>query len=138
MPIDVRSLPASEQIRQYVVTRLQGLNDIYVDLIYYKEIGRFSQPKIAVFRAELIGFYVFLRPKIIGYIHALRKIENEVNSAIANDYVQLLKFMDAFVDRPSTFSVAEMIEVYKYLVQFCEDYDLTKTTISYASGEQLI
>lgn len=137
MVMDVRSIPAAELIRQYVVTRLQGLNDIYVDLIYYKEIGKFSQPKIAVFRAELIGFYVFLRPKIIGYISLLRKNENEVNNAIAKDYIELLRFMDRFVDRPSIFTVAEMIEVYKYIVQFCEDYDLTKTTISHITSDQL-
>jgi hypothetical protein len=137
MVLDVRSVPAAEQIRQYVVNRLMGLNDIYVDMIYYKEIGRFSQPKIAVFRAELIGFYTFLRPKVIGYIVQLKKNDNEVNNAIAKDYIELLRFMDRFADKPSTFSVGDMIEFYKYIIQFCEDYDLTKTTISHITSDQL-
>ena len=129
MAYDVRAVPAAEQIRQYVVVRLQELNNIFTDLLYYKDMGKFHQPKISAFRSSLISFFNFLRPKIMGYIIDLDKKgeTDEFNKAIAADYRVLITLMDGYTVRPSSFGVPEMIDVYKYLLQFTEDYQLTAT-----------
>ena len=129
MAYDIRAIPAAEQIRQYVVVRLQELNNIFTDLLYYKDMDKFHQPKISAFRSSLISFYNFLRPKIMGYIIDLEKksSDDDMNKSIAEDYKTLIAIMDGYTKRPSTFEEPEMIEVYKYLLQFTEDYQLTAT-----------
>lgn len=132
---DTRSIPASEQIRQIVVDSIKELNVTFTDLIYYKEINKFSGPKIAIFRAQLIGFYTFLRPKIMGYAQQL--IAKDKDNPLGKDYAELLNYMDNRVNFPSRFNLEEMKEVFQYLMQFCEDYDLTRTTIKHVTSEDL-
>ena len=126
---DARTIPAVEPIRQYVVVRILELNNIFTDLLYYKDMDKFHQPKISAFRSSLISFFNFLRPKIMGYVVDIEKKNSEdaFALAIADDYKTLINEMDKYTIAPSTFGVPEMIEVYKYLLQFTEDYQLTAT-----------
>lgn len=141
--MDVRSVPASEMIRQIVVKRLENLDYLYTDVLYYKDMNRFSWPKIAMFRSQLISFYVSLRPKIEDYTRQIKKAaeENEgideFTDAIIEEYRSLTTFMDYICGHPSEFTMFEMNEIYKRLVQFCEDYNLTRTTMPVASSGRL-
>lgn len=131
MTFDVRAVPAAEQIRQYVVMRLQELNNIFTDMLYYKDMNKSHGPKVAAFRSGLISFYIFLRPKIMGYVLNIErnKANDEFARAIAEDYKVLMTEMDKYTVAPSTFDVPTMVEVYKYMLQFTEDYQLTTTTV---------
>jgi hypothetical protein len=95
---------------------------MYSEMIYFKELGKYNPPKISFFKSEIISFYVFIRPKIVSYTKRIR------SKSQISDYEEFLDFMDACVDNPSQMNIYNTIEAFKWLIQFCEDYELTTTT----------
>jgi hypothetical protein len=125
-----KTIPPTETIKINTINRLDSIQDIYTTVQYYFYLKTYPKTKIAMFKASIISFYSGQRPKLLDYIKTLEIAEkkgDEKNEDIEG-YRELVHFMDMYVDRPSTFSLEDCIEVYKWLNQFCEEYGLTKTS----------
>ena len=125
---------SSEVIKQGVILSLNNIKQIYADLLYYKGINKFSQPKLENFRAEIISLYdITLRSKMVRYINDMdMKYQKENNDEIKEmikgamaEYINLIESMDRFSVQPSHFMVGDMINAIKMIAQFCDDYGLT-------------
>ena len=124
-------VPPSDAIKTGVINRLEELHSSYNDLLYYFYLGTKRKTVDAKFKSSIIAFYTSLRPKILDYIRSLKEISNTIaegdTADDAEDYSNLIGWMDRYIDRPDKFTIEECMEVFKWLNQFCEEYGLTKT-----------
>lgn len=115
------TVPAYEMIKIYVVQTLTKLNEEHAMLQKYMLMGRKDSQLKNQFKADVLNFYIFLRPKIYD-------IQHGKNKSIATTYSVFTEAMNHFVMRPHQFDLSNSIVAYQTLVQFCEDYRLTATT----------
>lgn len=120
------TVPAYEQIKIYVVTILTKLNEIHAMMQKNMLMGRQDNDLKNRFKADVLNFYIFLRPKIYDY--SMSVTDNEIKQT----YDSFIKTMNFYVMRPKKFDLSTAMYAYMNILQFCEDYRLTATT--YWSG----
>ncbi len=115
---EMTSIPAYEAVKYYVVTKLQDLTSLYSDIQRFRHMKKYPRALVAVFKSEVMAFYIFLRPKIL--LQSMRQG--------FTDYKQIMNYADGFLMKPRTLTLGRAILVYIILNQFCEDFRLTSTT----------
>lgn len=116
------SIPAYEQVKIYVVSKLTEIARIYSDIQQFMFIGKYPEHSIAFFKSEVMAFYVFIRPKMIDFI----KVDRE--------YSKLIDYSDCFIGQPSKLKYSDAVRIWVGINQFCEEYRLTSTTIYHGTS----
>lgn len=113
------SMPAYEQIKQYVVQKIIELSEQATQLQTLLYMRKRNKMLASQFKSEVLNFYEFIRPKIINHIAAKKD----------SKYSSLVKILDYFMEHPLKFTLADAIKTFINLNQFCEDYKLTSTAV---------
>lgn len=108
--------PAHEIIKQYTVEVLVQLNALYARLQEYMYMRKYPRSTVSQFKAGILSFYGFLRPKIITF------------SAKNPEYQDVVTLLDSYVTYPSRMRLYQSVEAFLVLNQFCEDIGLTRIT----------
>lgn len=111
------SYPAYERIKNYVVDQIISLSSQATQiqtLLFLKRRDKFA---INQFKANVLTFYQFLRPKMSDIISSYHK----------QQYIETMHILDFFIDHPLQFDISSAIITFNNLNQFCEDYKLTST-----------
>jgi hypothetical protein len=109
------SYPAYELIKSYVVQQLIGIGVQTANMNSLLFLNRKDRVAESQYKASVLTFYQFLRPKMIDHSKHDKPTQENVAS------------LDYFIVNPSKFDIRDAIMCYNILNQFCEDYRLTST-----------
>lgn len=127
-----KTVPPSDAIKTNVISRLDGLQELYSEVQFYCFMLKRRPTVEAKFKSAIISFYSGIRPKVMDYINTLKDQQTKDAASVDEDdieiYSTLINVMDNYVNEPFSFTLEEAIEVFKYLNMFCEEYGLTKTS----------
>jgi hypothetical protein len=110
------SFPAYELIKNYVVQQVISLGVMTSQVNAMLFLGRKDRLAEAQYKAAVLTFYQFLRPKMLDY--------SKFDPITALNIVK----MDFFIMQTRAFTVRNAVMCFNFVNQFCEDYKLTSTT----------
>lgn len=119
---DQKTVPPADKMKLQIIETLEILHELYGELEYYKSVQKYERTVVARFFAFVKRLYMQLRPKISEFSG-----RQSVQDPIKEDYKEFIEFMDYYIEHSNKFTLSLCIEGYKYLTQFCEDYEITRT-----------
>ena len=119
---DQKTVPPSEKVKLQIIEAMEALHQMYAELEYYKGVNKYPVQVVSRFFAIVKMTYMMMRPKIIEFSQ-----RNTVGKEIQDNYKEFIDMMDYYIDNSDEFELEYCIECYKYLIQFAEDYEITKT-----------
>lgn len=123
-------LPAFEQLKIYVVSNLFDMTETYSEIQKNFFLKKFPRATVAIFKAQILKFYRFVRPKIEDYVQSANTEDADPRKkADATYYVEFQKVMDHYIASPKTLNLTEAMAAFDFLLQFCEDSGLTRLTV---------
>jgi len=125
---DQKTVPPSEKVKLQIIDAMEALHQMYAELEYYKGVGKFPLQTVSRFFAIVKMTFMMVRPKIMEFSE-----RNNVPAEMKELYKEFVDSMDYFIENSTEFDIETCVESYKYLVQFVEDYEITKTWFRQAS-----
>lgn len=119
---DQKTVPPAEKVKIQIIEALEALHQMYAEIEYYKGVNKYPQQMVSRFFAIVKMTYMMLRPKIIEYYG-----RNGLSKDMSQNWKEFVDMMDYYIENSDEFELEMCVEVYKYIVQFAEDYEITKT-----------
>jgi hypothetical protein len=117
--LDYQSLSAGDIIKMQIVEKQAILNQLFTDLLHFSHMSKSSRQHLGRFKAEVLGLYMLVRPKLLEYIRR--------NAYNKSKYESVTIVADNFYRNPLLLTTSGAMELYRILNEFCEDYKITST-----------